>query len=90
MATVLGGAAQGIAGKPDPGPPVEGNGYTQGGARTLPRTWREALDAAARSQFLAEALSPEFLKIFLAIKEQEYARFTAEVSELDYAWYLRS
>jgi glutamine synthetase len=90
VATVLAGAAHGLAGKIDPGPPVEGNGYAQGAARTLPRTWRESLDAAARSQFLAAALSPEFMKVFLAIKEQELARFSAEVSELDYAWYLRS
>jgi glutamine synthetase len=90
VATVLAGAAHGLAGKIDPGPPVEGNGYAQCAARTLPRTWRESLDAAARSQFLAAALSPEFMKVFLAIKEQELARFSAEVSELDYAWYLRS
>jgi glutamine synthetase len=89
VATVLAGAAQGIAGGLDPGPPVAGNGYVAAD-RTLPLTWREALDAAARSQFLAAALSPEFLGIFLAIKEQEFRRFNAEVSELDYAWYLRS
>jgi glutamine synthetase len=56
----------------------------------LPRTWREALDLAARSDFLRDALGADFLKIYLAIKEQECARFSAEVSELDYAWYLRS
>jgi glutamine synthetase len=89
-ATVLAGAAHGIEQRMDPGPPIEGNGYAQVRERTLPRTWREALDLAARSEFLRDALSPEFLKIFLAIKEQECARFSAEVSELDYAWYLRS
>jgi glutamine synthetase len=90
VATVLAGAVRGLAEQIDPGPPVEGNGYAQTGERTLPRTWRESLDVAARSAFLAQALSPEFLEIFLAIKEQECARFSAEVSELDYAWYLRS
>ena len=45
---------------------------------------------AAKSEFLEETLGKEFLKIFLAIKHQECARFSAEVSELDYAWYLRS
>ena len=45
---------------------------------------------AAKSEFLDETLGKEFLKIFLAIKNQECARFSAEVSELDYAWYLRS
>ena len=58
--------------------------------RTLPQTWQEALDRAAQSEFLRAALGPAFLDIFLAIKRQECARFSAEVSELDFAWYLRS
>jgi glutamine synthetase len=90
VATVLAGAAHGIQRRVDPGPRVEGNGYAQVRERTLPRTWREALDLAAHSEFLRDALGPGFVKIFLAIKEQECARFSAEVSELDYAWYLRS
>ena len=51
---------------------------------------RRALMVAQGSQFLGEALGEEFMKIFLAIKLQECARFNAEVSELDYAWYLRT
>src|SRR5882672_7137330 len=90
VATVLGAAAHGLRERLDPGAPVEGNGYASTAERTLPRTWREALDLAARSQFLEETLGKDFLKVFLAIKEQECARFSAEVSELDYAWYLRS
>jgi glutamine synthetase len=90
VATVLCAALHGIESALDPGPPVEGNGYAQVRERTLPRTWREALDLARESTFLADALGAQFLKIFLAIKEQECARFSAEVSELDYAWYLRS
>jgi len=90
VATVLAGAAHGLERELDPGPPVEGNGYSIPTKRELPRTWREALDAAERSEFLAAALSPEFLDVFLAIKEQEHARFAAEVCELDYTWYLRS
>ena len=90
MATVLAGAAHGLERRLDPGAPVTGNGYAQEMKQELPRTWREALDAAQRSEFLAAALGPDFLKVFLAIKQQEYSRFTAEVSELDYTWYLRS
>jgi glutamine synthetase len=90
VAAVLGAAAQGMARKSEPGPPVDGNGYAQPGERTLPGGWREALAAADDSQFLRDTLGAEFMKIFLAIKHQECARFTAEVSELDYAWYLRS
>jgi glutamine synthetase len=90
VATVLGAAAHGMRERLDPGAPVEGNGYAQPGVRTLPGSWREALNLAAGSEFLEETLGKEFLKIFLAIKHQECARFSAEVSELDYAWYLRS
>jgi glutamine synthetase len=89
-ATVLGAAAHGLEQKMDPGPPVEGNGYAQATDRTLPGSWREALAAAEGSSFLRDALGTDFMKIFLAIKQQECARFCAEVVELDYAWYLRS
>jgi len=90
VAAVLGAAGHGMRERLDPGAPVEGNGYAQTGVRTLPASWREALDLAAKSEFLEETLGRDFLKIFLAIKNQECARFSAEVSELDYAWYLRS
>jgi glutamine synthetase len=89
-AAVLSAAAAGIERALDPGPPVEGNGYAQAGDRALPGSWREALAVAEDSAFLRDALGAEFMKIFLAIKRQECARFSAEVSELDYAWYLRS
>jgi len=89
-AAVLAAAQLGIEQKLDPGPPVQGNGYSQAGERVLPGSWRRAIMTADRSQFLPEALGAEFIKIFLAIKLQECARFNAEVSELDYAWYLRS
>jgi glutamine synthetase len=89
-ATVLGAAAQGIEQKLEPGPPVQGNGYATVGEQALPGTWSQALDLAGQSQFLRDTLGAEFMKIFLAIKRQECARFSAEVSELDYAWYLRS
>jgi glutamine synthetase len=90
VATVMGGAAHGLRERFDPGAPIEGNGYAQAGVRTLPTSWHEALNLAATSEFLEETLGKEFLKIFLAIKRQECARFSGEVSELDYAWYLRS
>jgi glutamine synthetase len=90
VATVLAAAEKGIRERLDPGPPVEGNGYAQATERTLPHTWQEALDRAAQSEFLRAALGREFLDIFLAIKRQECARFSAEVSELDFSWYLRS
>jgi glutamine synthetase len=89
-ATVLAAAHRGIVEKLDPGPPIVGNGYTQADRRSLPSTWQLALERAAQSEFLADALGADFLKVFLAIKNQECDRFTAEVTDLDYDWYLRS
>ena len=74
----------------DPGPPVEGNGYRSAVARELPQTWQEAIDRAAESEFLHAALGEDFLRIYLAIKRQECEKFSAQVTELDYSWYLRS
>jgi glutamine synthetase len=90
VAAVLAAAAFGIERKLDPGPPVEGNGYAQHTGLRLPGSWPEALAAASGSQFLRDALGEQFMKVFLAIKQQECARFSAEVVELDYAWYLRA
>jgi glutamine synthetase len=95
MATVLAGVRQGLERRPDPGPAVVGNGYAPGaptvpGAPPLPRTWHAALELARGSAFLAEALGPGFLKVWLAIKAQECARFGAEVTATDLAWYLRT
>jgi glutamine synthetase len=87
-AVVLAGMLHGIERALDPGPPVEGNGYAQAEAGGLPLAWPAALERAARSQFLAEALGPEFLEVFMAVKRHECAKFSALVSDRDYEWYL--
>ena len=96
-ATVLAAAAHGIERRLDPGAPVTGNGYAAAAVdpapsaerpAALPATWHESLERARGSAFLREALGEDFLKVFLAIKQQELARFEAEVTETDRAWYL--
>jgi glutamine synthetase len=89
-ATVLGAAHLGITRGLDPGPPIVGNGYQQADRSVLPCTWQQALERAGRSEFLAEYLGEDFLKVFLAIKNQECDRFSAQVTDLDYDWYLRT
>jgi glutamine synthetase len=94
-ATVLAGAAHGIEHGLDPGPAVTGNAYRETGETVpanlrLPRSWHEAIDTAAGSAFLREALGADFHRIYLAIKAQECAGHSAEVSSTDRAWYLRS
>ena len=87
-ATVLAGMAHGIERGIDPGPPVEGNGYEQAPAGELPTQWHAALERAARSEFLAEALGREFLNVYLAVKQRECEKFGALVTDRDYEWYL--
>jgi glutamine synthetase len=92
-AAVLAGAAQGIEQRSDPGSPVVGNGYAKAesipATEALPATWHDAVARADQSAFLSRALGPEFLKVYLAIKRQELAAFSAEVTDTDRSWYLQ-
>ncbi|HMX54596.1 MAG TPA: glutamine synthetase, partial [Plasticicumulans sp.] len=78
-------APSGIEAGEEPGPPVRGNGYEQAGER-LPASWREAITRAEASGFLREALGADCLRIFTAIKRQEWERFEAEVTDADWRW----
>jgi glutamine synthetase len=86
-AVVLAGMLAGIERGIDPGPPVTGNGYERV-AVDLPTRWHESLARAADSRFLEDALGAEFLSVLLAVKRQEFEKFTALVSNRDYEWYL--
>jgi glutamine synthetase len=89
---VIAGALHGIERRLDPGEPVVGNGYEAPAARrhALPGTWQEAIERAASSAFLQEALGEGRLAAYIAVKRQECERFAAQVTELDLAWYLRN
>ncbi|MBX6323663.1 MAG: glutamine synthetase, partial [Rhodospirillaceae bacterium] len=89
LAAVLAGMHHGIVSRLDPGPPVSGNAYARL-APSLPLDWARALDAFAASTLLKDYLGERFCEIYLAIKRAEAERFGAQVSELDYAWYLRT
>ncbi len=85
LAVVLAAVRAGIEAGEEPGPPVRGNGYEQAGER-LPASWREAITRAEASGFLREALGADCLRIFTAIKRQEWERFEAEVTDADWRW----
>ncbi|WP_017939466.1 glutamine synthetase family protein [Zestomonas thermotolerans] len=86
-AAVLAGIHYGIRHQCDPGPAVQGNGYEQA-RELLPTDWLTALHALERSSWAEEAFGGDFLKVFLAIKWQEYRQFMGEVGEQDWRWYL--
>ncbi|MFL6550734.1 MAG: glutamine synthetase family protein [Povalibacter sp.] len=89
-ATVLAGVKKGLDERLDPGPPVTGNGYQSNQESVLARDWHSAIRAAQESHFLRRSLGERFMHAFLAIKQQEYDRFNAKVTNADYEWYLDS
>ena len=84
---MLAGIHLGIRQQIDPGAPIVGNGYEQA-TDFLPTDWLTALLALERSSWAREALGEGFIKVYLAIKWQEYRLFNAEVGEQDWRWYL--
>jgi glutamine synthetase len=91
MATVLGSMLHGIRNQIDPGAAVVGNGYESPEAATkLPNNWAAAIDALEASPELNEYLGARFVTNYACVKRVEMAQFMSQVTELDYAWYLRS
>lgn len=89
MAAVLAGVHYGLAGKIDPGPPVEGNGYAQPAA-PMPTNWFAALAALRQSPVMQDYFGARFIDVFAAIKETEADRFFAEPQPIDFEYYLRT
>ncbi len=87
-AVLLASAHYGLVNKCDPGAMVaEGTRAELG--KPFPNRWGAALDALAQGTILKPYLGEKFLDVFLGVKRDEEARFHAEVSDRDYAWYLR-
>ena len=91
VAALLAAIHHGIKHRIDPGAPIEGDGYTLAAEQglSLPRHWNLALDAFANSTAMRDYLGARFHQMFTAIKRSEYDRYHAQVTELDYDWYLR-
>ncbi len=87
--TVLAGIRKGLEEAIDPGPETVGNGYAaERNDATMPTDWRSAIEAAASSEFLKQALGPDLHRTFIAIKKAEYFRVARTITELDYHLYL--
>jgi len=86
-AAILAAALRGITEQIDPGEPMQGNGYVNAQTK-LPSDWLTALNALSSSHWAKEALGEDFLKVYLAVKREEYRQFMGEVGEQDWRWYL--
>ncbi len=87
-AVLLASAHYGLDQKSDPGPMVQ-ECATAMEVKPFPNRWQAALDKLENGSVFRRYLGEKFLSIYLAVKRDEEARYNAEVSDRDYAWYLR-
>lgn len=87
-AAVLAGMLEGLEQQRDPGPPITGNAYEQTENRTP--FWREAIGDFLASDFIRTQFGERFQHIYGQQKLKEMHSFYAEVSNLEYDWYLRA
>ena len=87
LAAVLAGALHGIERRLDPGPPAVGNVCTAVDP-TLPLTVPAALQAMRSAALLPDWLGADYLALYAAVKEGEYAKFMGETFAREYVWYL--
>lgn len=86
-AAILAAIEHGLSAALDPGEPVQGNGYAQA-TTLLPTDWLTSLQALQCSEWAREAFGEGFLRVYLAVKREEYRQFMAQVGEQDWRWYL--
>lgn len=87
-AAVLAGMHHGITNRIEPGPMVRA-GQPVDYEPTLPLRWPLALDAWRAGTILPDYLGAEYHRVFERVRREESDKFHAEVSDRDYAWYLR-
>lgn len=86
-AAVLAGILRGLEEKGDPGPAIVGNAYEQTEACSL--FWRDTIADFMGSDFVRETFGAGFQHIYGQQKLKEMRSFEAQVTTLEYDWYLR-
>jgi len=85
LAAIHHGLSEGLEAEPI----TTGNAYEKREAN-LPLTWHQAMQAFTEGRMLPKYIDPRYLAMFHAIKLTEYQRFNAEITPLEYEWYLRN
>jgi len=89
MAVVLAGMHHGMTNQCDPGVMVQ-PGQEIDNEIKLPVRWEAALDAFSAGKVLPQYLGKTYHETFEKCRREECDRFRSEVSERDFAWYLRA
>jgi glutamine synthetase len=90
VAAILAGIHHGIREGCEPGPMVPENTEIPDFEAVLPRRWEHALEAFTASTVLPEYLGEDYCNVFATMRRTECEAFHAQVTDLDYAWYLRA
>jgi glutamine synthetase len=83
MAACVAAGIDGLKNVLEPPAPVSGIAYGLEAVLDLPIRLEDALDALERDAVMREALGPEFVKLFLAVKRHEINK--AKIAISDYA-----
>jgi glutamine synthetase len=90
MACILAGIHHGLVNQCDPGIAVAEGEFLDKEVITLPTNWPEALKLFEQGSVLPSYLGEEYSQLFSVIRGDECRLYHAEVSNVDYEWYLRS
>jgi glutamine synthetase len=89
-AAVLAGLHHGLQKAVKPGPAVAPNADLSSAEVTLPQRWETALQAFRAGTVLPAYLGETYCRAFAAQRQGECDHFHAQVSNIDYEWYLRA
>jgi len=89
MAALAAGIHYGLTHQCDPGEMIaEGEEMIE--EITLPRRWPDALDKFDKAAILPDYLGGNYCRMYGTVRRDECEQFYAQVSNIDYNWYLRS
>lgn len=87
-ATVLAGMHYGMTRRIEPPSAVEGD--AAGDGDELPNSWLHAIEAFESGRILPAYLGEEFIQVFAACRRHERRSFEANVTPMEFEWYLRT
>lgn len=87
-AALLAAIQHGLERRLDPGQPSNLKNVSGQVDPDLPLQLLPALDRLEQATILAQAIDPSYLKLYAAVKRNEYASFMSEIFEREYSWYL--
>lgn len=89
LAAILAGVCHGLENKLQPPAAVEGDAYQVEGCEQLVNNWGGALQCFSESALWREYFDPEFIELFVLLKQQEQAEIAARVTDVEYESYLQ-